>query len=144
MELALTEALPDLLQHLFQNIGDFNELLRVRFRQPDLQTLGALRYPPEQVCDPFELVTESEACKKFARFQFSDLRYRRGELLIYLLLDAIKLLFAVPHSQKRHLRGIGQEFPDVERGITGNQTCVQGNLRQPMCLAMMPILKCSA
>src|SRR5437667_11904694 len=67
------KALADTLQHLLQNTRHFNELFRVRFRQPDLQTLSTLPHPPEQVADAFEVSTESQTCKKLARFQFRDL-----------------------------------------------------------------------
>lgn len=98
------------------------KLLEIGFREFSLQIVRPLHHAPKQISDAFQVSAEAQTCKQFARLRLCNFGNCRGKLLINLLLDTVKLLFAITHRKIRHAGRVTQKFSRIKRGVTGDQT----------------------
>ena len=130
LNIAEAKTFANLLQHLIQDLGHFEQLIEITSCHFCRQRMSSLGNAPKQIADALEIGAEAQAGKQLARFCFADVGQRSRQLLIDLTLDSIKLFFAVSYGDESHLRAIGEKIFDVEGSVAGYQTCAQRELRK--------------
>src|SRR3954471_17012148 len=110
------ERLVDLEQHLLQRSSHPGEVLHVfrRDLRPDA-TLAA-HERPQQVADTLQVDHELQAAEQLTRFRFRDLRERRRDLLVELLVERVELFFTFRNCTEACRRGIAQRGDRVVYG----------------------------